>query len=77
MLLDWKNIDKDEKRAVMSRTREIAFAKAAQGTCVIMQKGLVIDNPSKDTVRGPIRIRKAYDIPTAKDEQHQRESRSI
>jgi len=65
IVADWKSLSPEEKKALMSMTRSIAFRLAAAGTCLMLQKGNIVTQASghasltQDSVRGPIRIRLA------------------
>ena len=58
-LYSWKSLTKERKCELMDQTRQIAYEKAAMGFLYILQKGKVVPNPTKETVKGPIRLRLA------------------
>ena len=51
----------EEKSNLMIRTRQIAYEKSRVGFLHVLQKGNIIENPTEDSVKGPIRLRLAKD----------------
>ena len=55
--VSWGKMSKESRCSMMQATREVAFRLAREGYLHVTQRGVVLSNPSHQTVKGPIRLR--------------------